>query len=158
MTCIDTTEYVRIKLAEHRELGDHSLLILEQFLMHRKHLLEECHVTLGKMIIKSPDKHVILVEITDGDNAPHVFGIRDLLNGQVNEVADLAHANVGTGERAMSHVCWGLWLLGALVVGGFGCWELWLLGAFLVGKDTRATDVFYAFLGHRGQMTFPWIK
>jgi hypothetical protein len=45
--------------------------------------------------------------------------------------------------------CWG-----ALVAGG-----LWLLGAlvagrFLVGKDTRATDVFYAFLGHRGQMTF----
>jgi hypothetical protein len=37
----------------------------------------------------------------------------------------------------MSHVCW-------LVVEGFGC-----LGAFLFGKDTRATDVFYA-LGNAG--------
>ncbi|ABT15663.1 hypothetical protein FR483_n378R [Paramecium bursaria Chlorella virus FR483] len=127
MTCIDTTEYVRIKLAEHRKLGDHPLLILKQFLMHRKHLLEECHVTLGKMIIKSPDKHVVTGHVTDGDNAPHVFGIRDLLNSFVHKVAKVAQANVSAGKRAMSHVCW-------LFAEGFGCWELWLLGAFWLVK------------------------
>jgi hypothetical protein len=48
-------------------------------------------------------------------------------------------------------------MLVALVAGGFGCWGLWLLGA-LVGKDTREINVFYAFLGHRGQMTTSGIK